>query len=134
MNQLLATKRVPLGQIVFCQGCCCGRTDRGKPELPVDVLKSVWREEKLNRSIQLTISGCLGPCDLTNVALVMTPEGNHWFGDMYGSETYDAIIDWARKCHASGQIVPFPDLLDRCVFQRFLNPRSLPSQANSACA
>ena len=29
--------------------------------------------EKLNRTIQLTISGCLGPCDVPNVALLLTP-------------------------------------------------------------
>ncbi len=126
MNQPIFTKRSAKGQIVFCQGCCCGRTDRGKPELPVDRLKSVWRDEKLNRTIQLTISGCLGPCDLTNVALIMTPRGNVWLGDMNGQETYEAIIDWARDCHAHEQIVPLPALLDRCVFDRFADQRAIP--------
>jgi len=69
----LATNRQPLAQLVFCQGCCCGRTDRGRPELPVARLKDVWQTEKLNRSVQLTISGCLGPCDLANVALLIAP-------------------------------------------------------------
>jgi hypothetical protein len=65
----LVTKRQPLAQLLFCQGCCCGRTDRGHPEVPAGRLKAVWKAEKLNRSVQLTISGCLGPCDVANVAL-----------------------------------------------------------------
>jgi hypothetical protein len=60
----LITKRQVLGQLVLCKGCCCGRTDRGLPEVPVERIKEIWQREKLNRSIQLTISGCLGPCDV----------------------------------------------------------------------
>jgi cobaltochelatase CobN len=48
---VLETKRRPLAQLLFCQGCCCGRTDRGRPDLPVERLKDVWRSEKLNRSV-----------------------------------------------------------------------------------
>jgi hypothetical protein len=69
MTELLTTNRdKALGGIVFCQGCCCGRTDRGRPELPVERLKAAWKADKLNQAVQLTISGCLGPCDVPNVA------------------------------------------------------------------
>ena len=27
------TRRTALAQLVFCQGCCCGRVDRGRPAL-----------------------------------------------------------------------------------------------------
>jgi hypothetical protein len=59
----LTTRRQALAQLAFCRGCCCGRTDRGRPEVPVERLKQIWAAEKLNRTVQLTISGCLGPCD-----------------------------------------------------------------------
>jgi cobaltochelatase CobN len=116
---LLATKRSALAQVVFCVGCCCGRTDRGRPEVPNERLKAVWRAEKLNSTVQLTISGCLGPCDLANVALVMGPEGNVWLGGMAGEEVYESLIDWARRCHAARAIVPLPEALGPFRFERF---------------
>ena len=114
-----ATNRRPLAQLVFCQGCCCGRTDRGRPEVPVAQLKEVWKTEKLNRSVQLTISGCLGPCDLANVDLVITADGNRWFGNLAGGTVYDALIDWARECHRTGHVVPLPHGFDARQFDRF---------------
>jgi len=115
----LMTKIQALAQLVFCQGCCCGRTDRGRPELPVEQLKQIWKNEKLNRTVQLTISGCLGPCDLTNVALVMLPEGNVWLGGMAGAAVYESLVTWARACHAEGRVVPLPEQLDSLRFERF---------------
>ena len=113
------THRTALAQLIFCEGCCCGRTDRGKPELPVDRIREVWRNEGLNRSVQLTISGCLGPCDLTNVTLVLTAEGSQWLGDLAGNDIYDDLIEWAWACHAAGVVVPLPAHFDRYRFERF---------------
>ena len=115
----LTTKRQALAQVVFCQGCCCGRTDRGRPELPAEQLKEIWKSEKLNRTVQLTISGCLGPCDLTNVALVMLPEGNVWLGCMDGEEVYESLVTWVRACHAEGRVLPLPEQLESLRFERF---------------
>jgi cobaltochelatase CobN len=105
--------------VAFCLGCCCGRTDRGHPDVPVERLKAVWKEERLNRSVQLTVSGCLGPCDLANVALVITPGGNLWLGGLAGDAPYEALIDWARECHRRGRLVPLPERLGPHRFDRF---------------
>jgi len=118
----LVTKRRPLAQLVFCQGCCCGRTDRGHPEVPVGRLKAVWKEEKLNRSVQLTISGCLGPCDLANVALLIITNGNQWFGKLAGDAVYEALIAWAQACHREERLVPLPAALAALRFDRFGPP------------
>lgn len=115
----LVTKRQPLAQLVFCQGCCCGRTDRGRPELPVETLKAAWSAGKLNRTVQLTISGCLGPCDLTNVTLLLTPDAQVWFGGLAGEAAYQALIQWARDCHAAGECLPPPAILDPHRFERW---------------
>jgi hypothetical protein len=115
----LASRVRSLGQLVFCQGCCCGRTDRGKPELPVGLLKAVWKQERLNRTIQLTISGCLGPCDLTNVTLAITPAGVVWLGGLAGAAVYERLIAWARACHADGRLLPLPADLEAHRFERF---------------
>src|SRR5690349_16067613 len=108
----LTTRRPALAQLVFCLGCCCGRPDRGRPELPAEKLKRVWRAEKFNSTVQLTISGCLGPCDLPNVALAILPEGNVWLGRLAGDGVYGELIDWARACHAAGRVLPLPSSLN----------------------
>ena len=117
---LITNRRHALGQIIVCQGCCCGRVDRGKPEVPVEHLKSIWRQEKLNASIQLTISGCLGPCDLCNVVVVVTPSGMTWLGGLTEPEQYQLLIDWARGCRSAGQLLPLPVPLQPHQFQRFV--------------
>jgi hypothetical protein len=113
------TRRQALAQLLFCEGCCCGRTDRGKPELPVERLKTAWREHKLNRVVQLTISGCLGPCDLTNVTLLLTAEGQRWIGNISGDDDYAALIDWAVSSAAQNAPQPLPERFQARVFERW---------------
>jgi hypothetical protein len=115
----LTTKIKSSAQVFFCVGCCCGRTDRGLPEVPVDRIKAAWKSEKLNRSVQLTISGCLGPCDVPNVAAILTPEGMRWYGLLNGDADYDAIIEWARASLAAGEIMPLPEAIESRCLQRF---------------
>ena len=113
------TKLQVLGQLVLCKGCCCGRTDRGLPEVPVERIKEIWRRETLNRSIQLSVSGCLGPCDVPNVVLLIAPNGTEWLGRIVGNVAYDQLIQWARDCHAAGALVPLPESLAENHLRRF---------------
>ncbi|MFM7290168.1 MAG: (2Fe-2S) ferredoxin domain-containing protein [Planctomycetia bacterium] len=113
------TKRAAIAQVACCVGCCCGRTDRGFPAVPVERLKAVWKEEKLNRTVQLTISGCLGPCDMANVILVMTAAGTEWFGGIDDEAVFEAVIAWARACQAAHALLPLPPVMDACRFNRF---------------
>ena len=118
-NASLTTKVKSPAQVLLCKGCCCGRTDRGLPEVPVERIKAIWKAEKLNRSVQLTISGCLGPCDLPNVAVVATAQGTAWYGLIAGDAHYDALIAWARGCAAAGAALPPPQELEKHRFDRF---------------
>lgn len=113
------TRRQVLGQVAICLGCCCGRLDRGFPAVPVERLKSVWKREKLNRTIQLTISGCLGPCDVANVVAVLDDQRSHWFGGLAGDAPYDALIEWARACQRTGRLSALPAALESLRFERF---------------
>ena len=113
------TKRTSLMQILVCVGCCCGRVDRGKPEVPVDWLKAQWKAARLNPYIQLTISGCLGPCDLPNVVAILTAAGQQWFGPLNRPEHYEALLEWGRACHAARHIEPPPTVLRERCFERF---------------
>jgi cobaltochelatase CobN len=85
----------------------------------VERLKEVWKQEKLNRTVQLTISGCLGPCDMANVILVMTVAGTAWFGGIAEEGVFEDVITWARACHAAGTVLPLPATLERHRFRRF---------------
>jgi hypothetical protein len=115
----MATRVKSPAQLVLCKGCCCGRTDRGLPEVPVERIKAAWKAEKLNRGVQLTISGCLGPCDLPNVAVLVTASGMEWYGRLDGPAHYDALIAWARSCLAAGTALPAPSSLAEHRFERF---------------
>jgi len=127
--QVNGTNRAALAQIVFCRGCCCGREDRGFPAVPVERLKAVWKAERLNSTVQLTISGCLGPCDRANVALILTPSGLEWYGDLSEPADFDAAIEWVRECRAANQLLPRPATWESRRFVRF------PDESNgSACA
>ena len=99
--------------------CGCGRVDRGKPEVPVDWLKAEWKAARLNPYIQLTISGCLGPCDLPNVVAVLTETGQQWFGPLNQREHFEALVQWGRACGAARSIEPPPPLLQQLSFERF---------------
>jgi hypothetical protein len=66
----LNTKRRVIAQVTICSGCCYGNTERGLPAVPVDWLKSEWRKQGLLKRVQLTISGCVGPCDVPNVVVI----------------------------------------------------------------
>jgi hypothetical protein len=102
-----------------CVGCCCGRIERGKPEVPVDWLKAQWKAARLNPYIQLTISGCLGPCDLPNVVAVLTATGQQWIGQLDRQEHYETLVQWGRACGAAQRVEPLPPMLTERVFRRF---------------
>lgn len=100
-------------------GCCCGQVDRGRPEVPVDKIKKAWKDYKLGKTIALTISGCLGPCDIPNVTLFMLPDQNIWLGSIEGHHIYDEIISWAIDSHQKKRIVPLSKNLESFKFDRF---------------
>jgi hypothetical protein len=72
----LATTRLVIGHLTVCQGCCCGNTENGRPPVPVEWLKKEWRSRGLLKRVQLTISGCPGPCDVPNVVTIGEDHGH----------------------------------------------------------
>ncbi len=127
----VVSKRQVHAQLIFCLGCCCGRTDRGRPEVPVERLKQRWKAGRLNRVVQLTISGCVGPCDVANVAVMVTSQGTTWLGGLTEDGHYDALVRWAEACRDAARALPLPeDLLAAHRFEWFVtdpDPSILPS-------
>ena len=115
------TSRRTLGQVLICVGCCCGRPDRGMPAVPLARLKAEWKRRRLLPVIQLTISGCLGPCDLVNVACVASAQGMTWLGGLTRDEEYEALLAWATRSSEARRLLPLPGVLAARVFtDRFL--------------
>jgi hypothetical protein len=52
---MLETKRLVIGQMIVCHGCCCGATQKDRPEVPVEWLKDEWRKRGLSKRFQLTV-------------------------------------------------------------------------------
>lgn len=115
----LKTKREVIGQITVCSGCCCGAVGRGKPEVPLDWLKHEWRSRGLLKNIQLTVSGCLGPCDLPNVVRISAAGAEIWLGNIDRREQYAGLIDWASESKAAGALLPLPEDFDHLRFNPF---------------
>lgn len=119
----LQTKRQTLGQILVCaNSCCCGRTDKGKPTVPVDWLKREWKERRLLRHIQLSISGCIGPCDPVNVVCIVTPAETIWLGGLTENYHFEALLDWSINSADSGKLMPLPVKLQKHRFERWHPP------------
>jgi cobaltochelatase CobN len=97
----------------------------------VEWLKKAWRERGLLKDIQLTISGCLGPCDLFNVVTVSTSSGTLWLGSIRQLDQYLALVDWASQSKAVGTVVALPDIFKQCQFDPFRPP--LPVHGRSVC-
>lgn len=116
----LETKRLVIGQVTVCSGCCCGAVSRGKPEVPVEWLKCEWRSRRLLKNIQLTISCCLGPCDLTNVVKVAGATNEVWLGNINRFEQYSALVEWAVESKAAGALAPLPESFAPHRFNPFL--------------
>lgn len=115
-----ATRRAGFAQVLVCaRGCCCGRIDKNKPAVPVDWLKTQWRTHRLNPRLQLTVSECLGPCDLVNVVAVLSEGEPIWLGGMVDSAHFAALVEWAVSSHAAGSLLPLPEALVPLRFHRF---------------
>jgi nitrile hydratase accessory protein len=68
------------GQLFVCfDNCCCGRTEDGFRPVPVEVYHSEWERRRLRNFVHLTIGGCLGPCALANVAMLLFDGRVAWF-------------------------------------------------------
>jgi hypothetical protein len=115
----LRTKRELIGHLTVCSGCCCGAVDRGKPEVPVEWLKAEWRNRGLKKRLQLTIAGCLGPCDLTNVVRISDQSGDVWLGGIDRFQHYSELADWASRSSNAGTLLPLPAQFEELRFTPF---------------
>tara|TARA_Y100000589_G_scaffold332244_1_gene390705 strand:- start:11907 stop:12275 length:369 start_codon:yes stop_codon:yes gene_type:complete len=104
-------------RVIVCKGCCCGNVDRGHDEVPVEFLEKVWAERNLEREAKLTISGCLGTCEMRNVVLLRTEGGRTWLGGLSEKVEYEAIVEWASNSANREGAANLPAVLEKLEFE-----------------
>lgn len=83
------------GHLFVCRdGCCCGRVDEGMPAAPYERYESEWERRRLRNRVHLTVGGCLGPCALANVALLLIDGRARWLQSLNDETLVDALFDW----------------------------------------
>ena len=108
------------GQLFVCaSGCCCGHTERGHMPVPVDLYHSEWARRRIRHKVHLSIGGCLGPCALSNVVLLLYAGQEVWFHSIAGDEQVIAIYDYIEAMVRVGCYLPPPPALAPQVFDVF---------------
>jgi len=129
----LETKRQIFAQIFVCNGCCCGRVDKGHPAVPLDWLKAEFKARKLIRNVQITITGCLGPCDVPNVVgILLAGESIHWFGELTEFWQYESLVEWATAVKQEQAPLPLPAWLSAHALDPFARAKCAPVIAATA--
>jgi nitrile hydratase accessory protein len=102
----------PRGHLFVCaSGCCCGRTEDGFAPVPAETFHREWERRRLRNIVHLTIGGCLGPCALANVALLLFDGQAQWYHSIDSDALALALYDHVgRMLDADGWLPPPPAL------------------------
>jgi nitrile hydratase accessory protein len=108
------------GQLFVCAtGCCCGHTERGHAPVPVELYHREWARRRIRHKVHLSIGGCLGPCALSNVVLLLYAGSEVWFHSVAGDEQIIAIFDYVEAMVRADRYLPPPPTLAPQVFDVF---------------
>ena len=100
------------GQLFVCAtGCCCGRTEDGFAPVPAETFHLEWERRRLRNVVHLTIGGCLGPCALANVALLLFDGQAQWFHSVNSDAMARAIYDHVEAMLDADACLPPPPAL-----------------------
>ena len=58
--------------------------------------------------MQLTISGCVGPCDVPNVVVIHTEDGSQWLANITEFNQYKSLVEWAARSVDVGHLLELP--------------------------
>jgi cobaltochelatase CobN len=90
------------------------------PALPIDEFKRQWKERGNRLRVHLTVTGCLGPCPLANVVLILFGSESIWLHSMNSPEYVTAIYDYLEAMLEAEEYLPPTGSLAECVFNRFI--------------
>ncbi len=107
------------GMLFVCAtGCCCGRTERGFAEVDEDLYQAEWERRSLRNRVHLNQGGCLGPCVLANVVMLVVDGRPVWFHSVNDSAIVGAIFDYI-ECLLEEIDTPTPPVLQPHLFNGF---------------
>ena len=105
------------GQLLVCAtGCCCGRTDDGFAAVPTELFHNEWERRRLRNVVHLTIGGCLGPCALANVVMLIFDGQALWFHSVNSDATVVALYDYIDAMLDADRCLPAPPSLAPLAF------------------
>jgi cobaltochelatase CobN len=108
------------GHLFVCAtGCCCGHTERKFAAVPTELYHNEWERRKLRNKVHLTIGGCLGPCPLANVVLLIFDNHHIWFHSINSESQVLAIYDYIERMLAANAYLPPPASLAVYTFTSF---------------
>jgi cobaltochelatase CobN len=108
------------GQLFVCEnGCCCGHTERGFAPVPHDLYYNEWTRRKLRNRVHLNHAGCLGPCAVANVAMLIFDGRPIWFHSVNSETLILAIFDYIDAMLEADRYLPPPPALANHVFNGF---------------
>ena len=100
------------GQLFVCAtGCCCGRTEDGFAPVPTETFHREWERRRLRNVLHLTIGGCLGPCALANVVLLLFDGQTQWFHSIDSDAQALALYDHVERMLVADGCLPPPAAL-----------------------
>jgi cobaltochelatase CobN len=102
----------PRGQLFVCSsGCCCGRVEDGFAAVPTELYHAEWERRRLRNVVHLTIGGCLGPCALANVVLLLFDGQALWFHSINSDLLVLDLYDHVEAMLEADQCLPAPPAL-----------------------
>ncbi|HEY3063802.1 MAG TPA: cobalt chelatase, partial [Chloroflexota bacterium] len=108
------------GHLFVCaSGCCCGHTDRGHAAVPVELYDREWERRKWRNRVHLTIGGCLGPCVLANVTMLIFDSHTLYFQSLNSDALVLALLDYIDAMLAADAYMPPPPVLAELHFTGF---------------
>jgi hypothetical protein len=75
------------------------------PKFLSNGLKNERRKQGLLKRVQLTISGCVGPCDVPNVVVITISTGTEWLGNIVVFNQYRTLVEWAVRSREAGEML-----------------------------
>lgn len=76
--------------------------------VPVDRYHAEWEQRRLRNIVHLTIGGCLGPCALANVAMLLFDGQALWFHSVNSEALVLSLYDYIEQMLAADRYLPPP--------------------------
>ena len=96
-----------LGQLFICaNGCCCGDTTFGAAPSRKELHYAEWTRRKMRNRVHLNEAGCLGPCPLANVTMLLLDGHTTFFHSMDHEWQVMALWDYIEQQVEVGRYLP----------------------------